>query len=223
MGTVRNLVFANNQYYHIFNRGVERKTIFSNGREFTRALKVFKYYQYDGLPIKFSKFLTLSEEKQAEILLKNKIPENKLVDIIAFCLMPNHFHFLLKQQKDNGILKFISNFTNSHTKYFNTKHERNGPLIQGPFKAVLVESDEQLIHLSRYIHLNPVASFTIKDSELKNYEWSSLKEYLGLEDGICQKEIVLGQFKSMDDYKNFVFDQITYLKELDKIKHLTLE
>ena len=121
------------------------------------------------------------------------------------------------------IVKFLSNFTNAYTKYCNTKHERNGPLVQGPFKAIFVESDEQIIHLSRYIHLNPVTSFIINDSALEQYKWSSLREYLGLENGICQKEIVLDQFKSVESYKGFILDQMSYAKELDKIKHLSLE
>ena len=96
--------------------------------------------------------------------------------------MGNHFHFLIKQASDNGISKFMANFTNSYTKYFNTKHQRVGPLFQGVFKAVHVDSDEQLIHLSRYIHLNPVMGFVIKAEELKDYKWFSYPNYIGKQD-----------------------------------------
>lgn len=93
--------------------------------------------------------------------------------------MPNHFHLLLKQTKENGISKLVANFQNSYTRYFNLKNERVGPLFQGVFKALRVKTDEQLIHVSRYIHLNPYSSSVIKSfEELKRYPWSSVEEYL---------------------------------------------
>lgn len=223
MTTFRRVVLASNQIYHVYNRGVERRTIFTNRREFQRAIDTAKYYRFASLPLRFSKFLVQPETRKSEILTGIDSSENKQVEIIAYCLMPNHFHFLVKQLQDNGTSRFLSNFTNSYTKYFNTKHKRNGPLVQGIFKAVLVETDEQLLHVSRYIHLNPVASFVIKEEELESYEWSSYREYLGLIEGFCGKEIVLNQFPSIKDYRQFVHDRISYAQELEKIKHLVLE
>ena len=139
--------------------------------------------------------------------------------------MPNHFHFLLKQVANRGISKFISNFTNSYTRYFNTKNKREGALFKGKFKSVRIESDEQLLHVSRYTHLNPYSSYVIKTlEELENYPYSSLPEYLQRSPkGSCQKEIILDQFKNLNSYKNFVFDQANYQRELENIKHLILE
>lgn len=150
---------------------------------------------------------------------------DKLVDIICFCLMPNHFHLLLNQLKDNGISKFMANLQNSFTRYFNTKHERIGHLLQGQFKAVLIEDDNQLLHVSRYIHLNPYSSYVVKDLEsLEQYLWSSFPEYLGkVAAEICNKEIILSQFKDKKDYKKFVFDQADYQRRLEEIKHLVIE
>lgn len=91
--------------------------------------------------------------------------------------MPNHFHLLLQQIRDGGITEFISKLTNSYTRYFNIRNKRIGPLFQGEFKAVHVETDEQLIHLSRYIHLNPIVSYITK--KLESYQWFSYLEYLG--------------------------------------------
>ena len=99
-----------------------------------------------------------------------------IVDIGAYCLMPNHFHILLQQLQDNGISTFVRKLLNSYTRYFNTKNERIGPLFQGQFKAVRVESDEQLLHLTRYIHLNPLVGYVVKD--LRNFEWSSYLDYI---------------------------------------------
>ena len=136
--------------------------------------------------------------------------------------MPNHFHFLIKQLKDGGITEFVSKLSNSYTKYYNTKYNRVGPLLQGEFKAVLIESDDQLIHVSRYIHLNPIASFLVKD--LKNYRWSSYPEFTGeIKDGFCAKEEILSFFKSPKDYEKFVLDQVDYAQKLELIKHQLLE
>lgn len=223
MSSQRKTVLANEQIYHVFNRGVERRTIFTNKREYDRALETLKYYQYQNPPVRFSRFFVSDPKNKDKILSQINSDNNKLVEIISFCLMPNHFHLLLKQIAENGISIFLANFTNSYTKYFNTKHQRSGSLVQGPFKAVYIESDEQLIHVSRYMHLNPVASFTIQEQGLLNYKWSSLRGYLNLEESFCSKGIILNQFKSVDQYKDFVFDQISYAKELEKIKHLIIE
>lgn len=222
MPTNRKIAFANNYYYHLFNRGIDRKEVFTDKREFLRAIETLKYYRFGSFKIKLSRFLKLNEEEKSQLF--PKLTESKLVEIISFCLMPNHFHFLLKQVQDNGISKFLANFTNSYTKYFNTKHERNGPLFQGLFKAVIIETDEQLVHLSRYIHLNPSTSSIVEIDKLKGYKWSSFPEYLTLvEEKICTSEEILGFFKNAENYEKFVFNQASYAKELHKIKHLILE
>lgn len=88
------------------------------------------------------------------------------LEIISYCLMPNHFHLLVKQVIDHGIVKCLNNFSNSYTRYFNIRHDRVGPLFQGRFKAVRIETDEQLLQVSRYIHLNPVASSLIEETKV---------------------------------------------------------
>jgi putative transposase len=224
MTNIRNVVLANDQIYRVFNRSIDRQTIFKTRWEYKRALATVKYYRFLELPIKFSQLLNLSQDLQEKIIKELVEKDEKLVEIIAFCFMPNHFHFLLKQLQDKGISKFIANFSNSYTKYFNTKHERKGHLFEGLFKAVRVESDEQLIHLSRYIHLNPTSSFIIKNEDLEHYEWSSLPEYLEqIEDSFCNKSLVLSYFSSIKEYGIFLKDQINYAQQLDRIKHLTLE
>ncbi|MBI4067657.1 transposase [Candidatus Gottesmanbacteria bacterium] len=224
MAAKRQVILADGEYYHIFNRGVEKRTIFTDKREYQRALKLLYYYHYTNLPLKFSRFNEIPIEEREKILeiLRRK---NKLeVQIIAYCLMPNHFHFLLRQEREKGIANFVSNFSNSYSKYFNTKHDRVGPLFQGVFKAVRVETDAQLLHLSRYIHLNPISSFLIKEEELDNYPWSSLPEYLGTkEEKVVNPAIILSRYKNIQNYRQFVHDQISYAQNLEKIKHLTLE
>ncbi len=223
MATVRKIVFRNDEIYHIFNRGVERRPIFTSRREYARAQKLLKFYRHKEIPIRFSQVQLQPEEIKIK-MLESLFKSEKLVLILAYCLMPNHFHFLVKQISDNGITKFVANFTNAYTKFFNTKHQRVGPLLQGVFKAEHVETDEQLVHLSRYIHLNPVASGVITEGMLDSYEWSSYPEYISLSSNeITEKDIVLSMFKSVEEYIKFVRDQIGYAKELEKIKHLLVE
>lgn len=208
----RIIPLVNGQFYHIYNRGVEKRRIFENRRTYTRFLQAASYYQLKGPKPKFSNFIKYK--------LFEPDPNEKIVDIICYCLMPNHFHFLIKQLKEGGVSEFISKLINSYTKYYNIKFDRVGPLLQGQFKAVLIESDEQLIHVSRYIHLNPVSSFLVKKPE--DYEWSSYNEYLNGK-GICAKNEILNFFKSAKDYKKFVDDQINYAQKLELIKHQLLD
>jgi putative transposase len=174
--------------------------------------------------MKYSRFVELPDKERVKILDALKIKGQLEVKILAYCLMPNHFHLMLRQENDGGITRFVSNFCNSYGKYFNTKYNRMGPLFQGAFKAIRVETDEQLIHLSRYIHLNPVTSFLVKEELLDDYPWSSLAEYLEkVETGITDPSIVLGSFGSVKSYQKFVHDQVDYAQELEKIKDLALE
>lgn len=139
--------------------------------------------------------------------------------------MPNHFHLLLKQKVDNGISKFVANFSNSYTRYLNTKTRRIGPIFQGKFQAIRIETEEHLQHVCRYIHLNPYTSYLVKDlNDLENYPYSSFPEYLGkTKKDFCQKEDILYHFKSPKKYREFVFNQADYQRSSNRIKHLSLE
>lgn len=187
--------------------------IFNVARDYKRFIETMIYYQIAGPKPRFSFATTESDHPDSN---------NKIIDIISYCLMPNHFHFLLQQKRHGGITEFISKLTNSYTKYFNIKNNRSGPLLQGEFKAVHVKTDEQLVHLSRYIHLNPLVGYVIKD--LETYHWSSYLEYVGITKvNICSKKIILNQFNSADSYKQFILDQVDYGKQLEFIKHQLLD
>lgn len=213
------------QYYHIFNRSINKEPIFTKVRDCERAISTIKYYRFTETILRLAYFLKLGPDRRSEILNNLNKNSTSYIDILCFCLMPNHFHFLLKQNAENGISKFLSLFQNSYTKYFNTKHSRTGHLFQGQFKAVRIEDDEQLLHVQRYIHLNPYSSFVTKTlRDLENYTYSSLLEYLGnSKNDICKKETVFSHFKTPKGYKKFIFDQAEYQRKLDVIKHLILE
>ena len=206
---------VNGELYHLFNRGVEKRDIFLQSREYIRFRQTFYYYQFQEPKPRFS---NLSKNKLKNFRLSK---ETKLVEIICYCLMPNHFHFLVRQLKAKGLSIFLSQVSNSYTKYFNTKYKRVGPLFQGAFKSVRIETDEQLIHVSRYIHLNPIVAQMVKS--LDDYPWSSYHEYIYGASGVCVTADVLGFFKSKERYKQFLEDQITYGITLEKAKHQLID
>lgn len=216
-------IFANNHFYHVFNRGAGRQLTFKTKRDYERTITTLDYYRYEKPSLRLARALVLNKE-ETESFFKSLKKQPKLAEIISFCLMPNHFHLLLQQRIKNGIPKFLSNFGNSYTRYFNTKRKRVGPLFQGIFKAVRIETDEQLIHVSRYIHLNPVTSLVVREEKLDTYPWSSFPEYLNSKiEGICHQKEILGFFPYRKAYRRFVHNQIDYAKKLEEIKHLTLE
>lgn len=221
----RVIPLVNNEIYHVVNHGVASSLIFSTSWDYHRFKKTFLYYQNASLPVKFSDFLAIPEQEREKLWQKLEEKHDYQVEIIAYCLMLNHFHFLLKQLKENGIFHFIRRTANSYSHYFNLKHKRRGTLFAGRFKAVHIENDSQLLHVSRYIHLNPYSSLVVKDfNSLLGYPYSSLPEYLNLtKDNNCQKEIVLGFFKTPRDYQKFVFDRADYQRSLEEIKHKILE
>lgn len=222
----RILPLVTNEIYHVFNRGIDRRPTFTNIGEYKRAIEVISYYRFFNHSMKLSYYLNLAQDRRKEVMNEILLKNERCVDLLAFCLMPNHFHFLIRQVVDNGISKFMSNVQNSYTRYFNTKQDRIGPLFLDQFKAVRIESDEQLLHVSRYIHLNPLTSFVVKNfSSLLEYRWSSLIEYIKvLNSPICETRTILGYFSyNKSKYKNFLEDQVQYQQELHKIKHLLFD
>lgn len=213
------------QIYHVINRGSASQPVFLDKKDYGRGLETIFYYQNKEAPLRYSFFLRLPSSQKGELLERLKKERKFLVEIIAYCLMPNHFHLLLKQIQDKGISVFMGNVANSYTRYFNTRHNRTGHLFQGKFKAVRVETEEQLLHLSRYIHLNPYTSYLTKNlKDLLSYPYSSLNEYLEpKKEGSCYKAIILENFGEISSYKKFVFDQADYQRRLQEIKHLVIE
>ena len=213
---------VNDEYYHIYNRGVAKQPIFFSKRDYERFMLCLNFYRFQDLPSRLSKVLQLPYDLRKSLL--DSIESNpKAVQIIAYCLMPNHFHLLIRQNVDHGISSYLRKISDSYTKYINTKSERVGPLFQGTFKAVHVSSDEQLMHLSRYIHLNPLVSFVVREEDFLNYSWSSLKNYLNKGSKLVDAEPISGYFSSPKKYLEFVMDRAEYGKELERIKHLVLE
>lgn len=219
----RKIILAEGEYYHIFNRGIARQPVFFTKRDYERFILALSYYRFAKPPTKLSNFMRFPREIQSELLNKLNTNNEKLVEIVSYVLMPNHFHILLKQLTKHGISIFLSKLINSYTRYINTKQDRVGDLFQGVFKAVHVETDNQLLHLSRYIHLNPVVSYITKEAELISYPWSSFSDYIAGNSEVLNLDLILGNFKAPYEYQKFVLDQIDYANKLEEIKHLMIE
>lgn len=188
-------------------------------------LKILRYFAIvEKLP-KFSEFLDRKDVSTVgfeKCLHEYYAGAEQYVQFLAYCLMPTHIHLALKQLQDNGISIFMSNIANSYARYFNTRHKRKGPLWVGKFKSVHIETDKQLLHLTRYLHLNPTTAELVQAPE--NWHWSSYPEYIDPH----QTKYPLCQFEEMismtpRQYKSFVDNHKHYQHELGKIKKLVLE
>jgi putative transposase len=203
---MRTTQFISNGYYHIFNRGVDKRKVFLRYGHYSRFLHTIRSLLDTGSA-------TERSIKNQSLALKYKI------NIICYCLMPNHYHFLIQQIEDGGISEFMHNLNTSYTLYFDKNNNRTGRLFEYTFKAKEIDSDETLLHISRYIHLNPRIGKIVQD--LSFYPWSSYLEYIGEKDEpFCQKEIILAHFgNDPKKYEAFVNDQVSYAQLLHQIEH----
>ena len=211
--------FVNDQYYHIYNRGTDSRVIFNEAADYYRFIMSLRLFNTkDWIRIR-----DLAPEK------KDHTPNDPLIEIVCYALMPNHIHLVLKQIEDNGIAKFLQKLVTGYTEYFNTKNERTGVLFQGRTKSILIDNDAYLLHLSRYIHLNPLDIFfpawktegiNWKEAEsvLKGYPWTSLKKYLNKYD---KDNVILGQFHDTKDYQKFLASWTE--RDLEDIHNFILE
>jgi len=236
--------FINNQIYHIYNRGVEKRDIFSDDKDRFRFIHdLFEFNDEKPAENLYYKNQTLQsyEVEPRKILRKIRSPRKVeprklLVEILVFCLMPNHYHLLLRQRKENGIVKFMHKLGTGYTMYFNQRYERTGALFQGRFKAVLVHREEHFIHLPYYIHLNPLDLIENRWKErkirnyqkaiqfLESYRWSSYLDYTGKKNfpSVTQRDFLLRFLGEGDQLKK---NTENWLREtqLKRIKGLLLE
>lgn len=201
--------YVENGYYHIYNRGVEKREIFLDEQD----CKVFLYYLKIYLsPIK--KLEELIKENPAKLKIERFIPLNlsKELDLLSFTLMPNHIHLQIKQYTKDAIIKFMRRMSTSYVMYFNRKYKRVGSLFQSAYKASFLESDSYLLHLSRYIHINSIRAMS---SKINFADFSSYPYYLGLKNASWVKpQEILSYFasaqrKNLKDilsYQSFIED-----------------
>jgi len=205
--------FLNNEIYHIYNRGVEKRDIFMNDMDYLQFIH-YLFYLNDSKNLKnLSRrtSLPMSEVQPHSLEIRDKHTRKLLVEILAFTLMPNHYHIVLSQKTDGGIVKFMQKLGTGYTMFFNEKYDRVGPLFQGRFKAALVKKDGHFLYLPHYIHLNPLDLLNKRDSIpfiekrkfLENYKWSSFPDYIGKKNfpSVTQRDFILKNFGGVEKYK----------------------
>lgn len=217
----RTFSFAPCEFYHIYNRGTEKRTIFMSRSDQDRFLALL-YLANQSSPAD----LKLQGRTLLEIVEQRT--SAPLIEIVAYCLMPNHFHLLIRELEEGGISKFMQKITTGYTMYFNKKNERSGALFQGKFKATHVADDRYLRYLISYIHLNPIKLIEPKWKEtgimdkahaekyLETYMPSSYLDYLGKrrpEGMLLTREALPEYFSSGTDFKTFVTEWLTYATE----------
>lgn len=215
----RKISLAIGEHYHVYNRGVDKRIIFTDKYDIQRFFKsMVEFNVVDPIGSLYLNSL---------LQLRGETPklEQRLVNITAYCLNPNHFHLILEQLVDGGISEFMKRLSGGYTGYFNQKHDRSGSLFQGVFKDVHIDSNEYLLHASAYVNLNNRVHQLRSETSKLVESMSSWEEYMdkGIK-GICEKEIILGQFRNIDEYKEFALSSLESilkrkieLKDFDKL------
>ncbi len=221
----RKFVFSVDEYYHIYQRGIEKRKVFLDHGDYWRFLSLL-YLSNADPAIHRSDF---SSKDKTSIFSKTR--SKLLVAIGAYCLMPNHFHLLVREITDGGISRFMQKLITGYTMYFNKKHQRSGALFGGPFGAQHVDNDVYLRYLYAYIHLNPVKIVdpeswagkrivNVKSAKnfLDNYRYSSFPFYIRgrgevdknrVEDAVLSHELFPGYFSRPRDFSDFINDWVS--------------
>lgn len=221
----RKVIFTNGECYHVCNRGVDKREVFGNQRDYERFLLSMDLLndEKEGLMGQLKDIRKTNPGITIESFSKTSLwKRDPLVEIIAYCLNPNHYHFILRQLQDRGIENFMHRIGISHTKYFNKKNDRSGALFQGVFKAIHIDSNEYLLYLSAYVNKNNYIHGY--NNENISWQYSSLPDYLGdRDDAFVKKDIILGQFKDAKEYKNFVDANAEYMKNKKDLEKYLLD
>ncbi len=230
-------LFAQDNYYHVYNRGVEKRNVFLD--DFDRLRFIHDLFEFnDTAPAgKFSKGKSPTPSTQSEvqppIVVAKRVP---LIKIHCFCLMPNHYHMLVEQVRDGGIIAFMKKLGTGYTMYFNERYDRVGPLFQGRFKAVHVGEEAHLRYLPLYIHLNPldltmpnwreqkIISQKKAEAFLNSYRWSSHRDYAGRHNfpSVISRRFLHTLFDGEKGYQQRLKEWLRE-KDVAKISHLILE
>ena len=207
--------FPKGEIFHICNKSISNYQIFRKERWIFRFLTTINYYNF----IQVDKCLSKAIREPLDlpdIMINN---HRRIFSLLAYCIMPDHYHLLVKLQSEYSFSKYMNNIENSYSRYFNTFNRRKGPLWQSQFRAVIVEDNETLLHIHRYIHLNPTTSGFVEKPE--EWEWSSYKYFITEKRGLAEhKEISIN---SIGRYKRFVENQIDYQKTIKGIRRSLLE
>src|SRR3989339_1436407 len=183
----RKTSFTENEYYHIYSRGVEKRKIFMNTKDYNRFMALL-YIMNQNNQFIIGNFLQNKSKELQDVFMEKR--EKTLVSILGYCLMPNHFHLILYEHTEGGISKFMGKLLTAYSMYFNTKYERSGPLFTRPFRSEHINNESQYMYIFSYVHLNPISLLEkewkeqgVKNKEetaefLTKYEYSSYQDFL---------------------------------------------
>ena len=208
--------FYDDCFYHVFNKSIANFGIFTKPKNSSRFIEALSYY--NNLKIELS--LSIYQRRNS-IDTNLLIPKDQsIAKIISYCIMPDHYHLLVKINHAKKFSKYINNVEDSFSRYFNLKNNRKGPLWQSVVKSVYIESNEHLLHVSRYIHLNPTTKYLVNKPE--DWVLSSYKDIIS-DDRYLKEYIKEISIDSCSDYKKFVENNIDYQRELKHIRKLMID
>ena len=207
------------EFYHVYNKAIDNKQIFVSEAHTvaTHFVRTFLYYRSLNSYLKYSIFRRLRAKYQLpENYIKDITnPEMYAYEIVAYCLMPNHYHLLLVEHRANTIKNQIGISLNSFTKYYNELHSRKGPVFLPSSKLKDIRTEEYFLHITRYIHINPYTSGIVSSTnQLVTYPFSSLNSYAYLDRRIVNPDYILSYFKDSEAYLQYVLDRAEYQKTL---------
>ncbi len=216
--------YVSSGFYHIYNRGVEKRDIFLDEQDYKVFLKYLRIYLSPKEKIieEIKLRQDLSDEEKLENILKIIRMNNfyNKIQVFCFVLMKNHFHILLRQEGERDIESFMRSLITKYSIYFNEKYKRVGYLFQGRYKGILITKEEYFLHLSRYIHLNPLEILSNKN-KLSDYCWSSYPAYLDIKNiDWLNKDLILSYFKEKQGFGFSSYQEfVEGYKDIDKEKN----
>ncbi|MFA4833618.1 MAG: transposase [Patescibacteria group bacterium] len=214
--------FQDEYYYHIYNRGVDKRQVFLDKWDYTRFLESLREFnQFEATGGFYRKFLASKFRGLTPNLGVRPPGQKKLVRIIAYCLNPNHYHLLLRQNIENGVSEFMKRMGAGYSGYFNYKYKRSGSLFGGKYKVKEAKSIFDVIKLSIYVNCNSeIHSLARKE----NWPWSSYLDYVGVRRGkLCEAEEVLREFSNPEDYKRFCEQLMPDIRAIKNLERYGLE
>ncbi|MBI2052013.1 transposase [Candidatus Roizmanbacteria bacterium] len=205
--------FVKGKIYHIFNKSISNFRIFKTPESSLRFIAALDFYNKKNKTASFSKHLRKNPELEGINVLTPK--KHGMIKFLSYCIMPDHYHILIKALTDDRVSKYISDVENSFSRYFNVRFNRKGPLWQSRVKSVLIRKNEQLLHVSRYIHLNPTTSKLVINPE--DWEFSSYRSYI-YNESFLRKYLTEISIENPKLYKKFVEDQKDYQQKLKTMR-----
>jgi len=209
------LIQTTDRIFHVYNRGVDKRDIFLNGKDYNRFL--LSILAFNNANVRYPQSIS-----NHWVTIDPGTKHH--VEILCFCLMPNHYHLVLQELEPDGMSIFMQRIGTGYTNYFNHKNKRSGSLLQGNYKAKPVTNDRYLLNLSTYIHLNPLPLLNLSETstpnqtieKLKQYPWSSFPDYLQNRSSFLNPKRIMKNFESPNDYSKFIKSWITHILPINK-------